>query len=310
MQGAMASIYGGRTLVLQRQFAAEDWLKGVQEQKVTHSVLIPTMVKMLLDNPEFDNYDISSLRQITYGAAPMPFEVIKKAVEKFPNVRFINAFGQTETASTVTVLGPEDHDIPADLPEAEKEKKLRRLASSIGKPLPDTEVKVFDEITGEELPAGQPGEIWARGPRAMSGYWNMPEATASTKTEDGWVRTGDLGYYDEDGYFYLSGRAKDIIIRGGENISPEEIENILYSHPQIDEAAVIGVPDEEWGEVIRAVVVAKEGESPDPAEIMEFCRQRLASFKRPTSVVFVDELPRNPMGKVLKRVLRDEYGQP
>ncbi len=309
IQGMMASVYGGRTLFLQRQFVAEDWMKGVVQKKVTNSVLVPTMVKMVIDHADFAKYDLSSLKQITYGAAPMPFEVIKKAIEVLPHVRFMNAFGQTETAATVTALGPEDHDIGPHLSPQERELKLKRLSSSIGKPLADTEVKVFDENTGTEVPAGVAGEIWARGARVMSGYWKMPEASASTKTKEGWVRTGDLGYFDEDGYLYLAGRAKDIIIRAGENISPEEVENVIYAHPAVDEVAVIGFPEPQWGEGVRAVVVLKKGQTATAEEIIEFCRTRIASFKRPESVVFIDELPRNPMGKVLKRILREQHGQ-
>ena len=306
-QALLAAVYGGRTLVMMRQFEVKEWMETVQQEKTSRAMLVPTMLKRVIDNPDFDKYDLSSLRVITYGAASMPFEVIKKAIEVMPDVRFINAFGQTETASTITALGPEDHVIRGT--EAEKEKKLKRLASSIGRPMPDVEMKVIDD-EGRELPLGEVGEIVARGPRVMSGYWKDAEKTAKAFTKDGWLRTSDTGYQDEEGYFYLAGRADDLIIRGGENISPEEVENVLYSHPKIEEAAVIGIPDPEWGQQPRAIVVLKEGESGTPEEIIEYCRQKLSSFKRPRSVVFVGELPRNPMGKVLKRVLREQYGQP
>lgn len=305
-QALLAAVYGGRTLVMMRQFEVKEWMETVQQEKTSRAMLVPTMLKRIIDNPDFDKYDLSSLRVITYGAASMPFEVIKKAIEVMPDVRFINAFGQTETASTITALGPEDHVISGT--EAEKEKKLRRLASSIGRPMPDVEMRIIDE-EGKELPPGEVGEIVARGPRVMSGYWKDDEKTAKAFTKDGWLRTGDTGYRDEEGYFYLAGRADDLIKRGGEFISPEEVENVLYSHPKIAEAAVIGVPDPEWGQQPKAVVVLKEGEKATPEEIIEYCRQKLSSFKRPRAVVFVDELPRNPMGKVLKRVLRQQYGQ-
>lgn len=307
IQTMMSSIYGGRTLALLRQFDTVEWLQMVQKEKVTRSVLVPTMLKMIIEHPDYSKYDLSSLQFITYGAAPMPFEVIKRAVELMPKVRFMNAFGQTETASTITVLGPDDHVIEGT--QEEKEKKLRRLSSSIGKVLSGVEIKIVDD-DAHDLPIGQVGEIVARGDRVMAGYWKNPEATASTLLRNGWLRTGDLGYMDDEGYIYLAGRAKDIIIRAGENISPEEVENVLYAHPAVDEAAVIGIPDPEWGEEVRAVVVLRQGQKASAEEIMEFCRQNLSSFKRPKSVVFVDELPRNPMGKVLKRVLREEYGQP
>ena len=221
-----------------------------------------------------------------------------------PGVRFINAFGQTETDSTITALGPDDHIIEGT--EEEREKKLKRLTSSIGRPLPDVEVKIISEEDGQDLPQGQVGEIIARGPRMMSGYWHDEQKTAEVMTPDGWLRTGDIGWVDDEGYIYLSGRRDDMIIRGGENISPEEVEDVLHSHPKIEEAAVIGVPDPEWGQELAAFVVLKKGEVATEEEIIEYSRSRL-SFKRPRSVTFIDSLPRNPMGKVLRRVLREQY---
>ncbi len=304
IQAMMAAVYGGRTLIMERQFEAGEWMELVEKEKANRAMMVPTMLKMLMDHPDFSKHDLSSLRVITYGAAPMPLEVIKKAVELFPGVSFINAFGQTETASTITTLSPEDHNITGT--EEEKEKKLKRL-SSIGRPMSDVEMKIIDE-EGNDLPAGEVGEIVAKGPRVMSGYWKDEEKTDKTIDKDGWVHTGDMGYMDEDGYFFLAGRATDMIIRAGENISPEEVEGVLLSHPKVDDGAVIGVPDEEWGEVPMAVVVVKKGEEATAEEIMEYCRANLASFKRPRSVVFTDELPRNQMGKILKRELRQKYG--
>ena len=307
MQAVLAGIYGGRTLVIMRQFEVKEWLKTAQEEKVTRAMLVPTMLKWVIEDPEFSSYDLSNLGVITYGAAPMPLNVIQKAIEQMPGVRFINAFGQTETASTITTLGPEDHRLEGT--EADKEKKLKRLATSIGKPLPDVEVKIVEE-NGPELSAGQVGEIYARGPRIMTGYWGDADKSARVITGDGWLRTGDKGWMDEDGYIYLAGRGDDMIIRGGENISPEEVEDILHAHPGIDEAAVIGIPHPDWGQVPCAVVVLKKGADVDEDEVMAHCRSRLAGFKRPESVIFIDLLPRNPMGKVLKKKLREEYRQP
>ncbi len=304
-QAMMASIYGGRTLITQRQFEAKEWMELVEKEKANRAMMVPTMLRQLIEHPDFKKHDLSSLKVITYGAAPMPLEVIKKALELLPGVSFINAFGQTETASTVTMLSPEDHVITGT--EEEKEKKLKRL-SSIGKPMTDVEMKVVDEA-GNTLPPDCIGEIVARGPRVMSGYWKDSEKTAKTIDKNGWVHTGDMGYVDKDGYFFLSGRNTDMIKRGGELISPEEIENVIYTHPKIHEVAIIGVPDEEWGELPKAICVLKEGETCSPEEITEFCRAKLASYKRPRSVVFCAELPRNPMGKILKRVLRDMYGK-
>ena len=302
-QAMMAAIFGGRTLVMQRQFEPKQWMELVETEKVSRAMMVPTMLKQLMEHPEFSKHDLSSLKVITYGAAPMPLEIIKKAVEVFPGVGFINAFGQTETASTVTMLSPEDHEITGT-PE-EREKKLKRL-SSIGKPMSDVEMKVIDE-DGKDLPVNEIGEIVARGPRVMSGYWKDEEKTKKTIDKQGWVHTGDMGYRDEAGYFFLSGRTTDMIKRAGELISPEEVETLLQSHPKVDEVAVVGVPDDEWGEVPICVCVLKRGEACTAADLMEFCRSNLASYKRPRAVVFCDELPRNPLGKVLKRVLRDQY---
>ena len=192
--------------------------------------------------------------------------------------------------------------------DPEFEKKLNRLAS-IGKPLPDVEVKIVDE-DGGDVSLGETGEIVARGPRLMKGYWNREEATKET-LRGGWLYTGDLGYWDEDGYIFLSGRAKDFIKRGGEMIAPEEVEQIIMSHPGVDEAAIIGIYDVEWGERVRAIVVKKSGSGELTKEdIIEHCRPKMAGFKRPEDVVFIEELPRNPMGKVLKRVLREDYPEP
>jgi acyl-CoA synthetase (AMP-forming)/AMP-acid ligase II len=307
IQAMLAAIYGGRTLVMMRQFEVKEWLEAIQKEKATRAMLVPTMLKRVIDDDDFNRHDLSSLKVITYGAAPMPFEVINKAIKMMPWVKFINAFGQTETASTITALGPEDHRIEGT--EEEKERKLKRLTSSIGKPLPDVEVKIVDE-EGKTLPSLEVGEIWARGPRIMTGYWRDEQKTSQVMTKDGWLRTGDMGWMDEEGYVYLAGRGDDMIIRGGENISPEEVENVLHSHPKVEEAAVIGVPDPEWGQEPRAVVVLKRGERATPEEMIEFCRSKLSGFKRPRSVVFLDVLPRNPMGKVLRKKLREEYGQP
>jgi acyl-CoA synthetase (AMP-forming)/AMP-acid ligase II len=304
IQSMLAAVYGGRTLVLMRQFEVKEWMKIVQEEKVSRAMLVPTMLKWVLDDPDFDQSDLSSLKVITYGAASMPFSVIKNAIEKFPGVRFINAFGQTETASTITVLGPDDHVIEGT--KEEKEKKLHRLAASIGKPLTDVELKIVDG-DGHSLPTNEIGEILARGKRIMSGYWQNDQKTAQALTADGWLKTGDKGWIDEDGYVYLAGRGDDMIIRGGENISPEEVEDVLHAHPDIEEAAVIGIPDPEWGQEPCAIVVLKQGKTTSSDEIMSFCRMRLAGFKRPKKIIFTQSLPRNSMGKVLKKELRKTY---
>jgi len=302
LQAALAAVYGGRTLIVMRQFEPVEWMGLVQEHRADRAMLVPTMLKQLMDHPRFHEFDLSSLDVMTYGAAPMPVEVIRRAIQEFPGARFINAFGQTETASTITMLPPEDHVLEGT-PE-EIEIKLKRL-TSIGKPLEDVEVQIVDE-NGAVVPTGEVGEIVARGSRMMSGYWRE-EAATQQAIRSGWIYTGDLGYQDEDSYIFLSGRAKDFIKRGGEMVSPEEVERVLLSHPQVDDAAVIGIPDVEWGEEVRAVVVSRaSGVSEE--DLVQYCQDKLASFKRPRSVIFVDELPRNVMGKVLKRDLRDQHG--
>ena len=302
LQAALAAVYGGRTLVVMRQFEPLEWMTLVQRYRVSRAMLVPTMLKHVMDHPRFEEFDLSSLEVMTYGAAPMPMEVIREAIRRFPGARFINAFGQTETASTITMLPPEDHVLEGS-PE-EIETKLRRL-TSIGKPLEDVEVRIVDE-DGNPVKAGEVGEIVARGTRMMRGYWQQEAATREA-IRSGWIYTGDLGYQDEDSYIYLSGRAKDFIKRGGEMVSPEEVEQVLMAHPQVEDAAIIGVPDVEWGEEVRAVVVRRE-DSVGEEDLIQYCQQKLASYKRPRSVVFVDELPRNVMGKVLKRDLREQYG--
>jgi acyl-CoA synthetase (AMP-forming)/AMP-acid ligase II len=304
LQSALAGVYGGRTLVVQRQFEAREWMELVQRERVQRALLVPTMLKQIIDHPDFPCHDLSSLAVLTYGGAPMPFTVVERAIEALPGVQFINAFGQTETGSTIAMVPPEDHVLegPTDVLATR-----RKHLASIGVALPDVEVRIVDE-DGREVGAGEPGEIIARGPRLMRGYWGDDAASAST-IRKGWLYTGDLGHMDEDGYIYLGGRAKDFIKRGGEMVSPEEVESVLYAHPGVEECAVIGLPDETWGERVVAVVVPKAGEGAATEDaLLEMVQERLARFKRPEQVVFVDALPRNDLGKVLKRELRERLG--
>jgi long-chain acyl-CoA synthetase len=254
----------------------------------------------LLDEPAFSKTDFSSLTNLAYGGAPMPLAVIRRAIEAFPtNVGFVNAYGQTETTSSLTVLGPDDHRIKGTPQEVEL--KLKRL-NSIGKPLPDVEIRVRDDAD-KFLPQGEVGEIIIRTPRIMKGYAGRADDAALA---DGWRATGDLGWIDEDGYVFFAGRKDDMIIRGGENIAPAEIETVLMSHPAVDEAAVIGEPSVEWGQTVKAFVVLRPGQKADAGELQDFCRTRLASFKRPSEIAFISELPKNPLGKILRKELHGQ----
>jgi acyl-CoA synthetase (AMP-forming)/AMP-acid ligase II len=265
--------------------------------------LVPTMLKRVLDHPDFDRYACSSVEVLAYGAAPMPVPVIRRAIAMFPpTVGLVNAFGQTETTATVTMLLPEDHRLEGTPREVER--KLQRL-SSIGRPLPDVEVRIVDP-QGAEVMRGEIGEIAVRTPRLMKGYFSQGDATAQTIV-DGWLHTRDMGWMDEDGYLYLAGRKDDLIIRGGENISPAEVEAVLHTHPAIEEAAIVGVPHVDWGEQVLAIVVPRAGSTLTAEEVIDWCHRRLASFKKPTSVQFVRELPRNPLGKVLRKDLRQLF---
>ena len=300
----MTALWNGRKIAVLRQFDTKEWLKTVQSEQVTHAFVVPTMLKQLIDHPDFSQYDLSSLQNLSYGGAPMAFPVIRKAIDLFPDsTGFVNAFGQTETNSTLTVLGPADHKLNG--PPEEVERNLKRL-TSVGLPLPDVEVRVLDE-DNKELPANEIGEVVIRTPRVMKGYANQESATAALLDENGWLHTRDMGYIDEDGYVYLVGRKDDIIIRGGENIAPAEIEAVLHAHPAIDEAAIIGAPDEDFGQKIVAFVALKPGQSATADDVSDFCKERLASFKKPEEINFIDELPKNPLGKVLKKELKALY---
>ncbi len=294
----MTNLWTGRRLVIMPQFDARTWLKLVERERVTHAFVVPTMMKQLLDEPAFTGTDLSSLANLAYGGAAMPLPLIRRAIEAFPQrVGFVNAYGQTETTSSLIVLSPDDHRLTGSAKEIEL--KLMRL-NSIGRPLPDVEVRVRDE-DGKILPSGKVGEIIVRTPRIMRGYAGREDDAA---LGDGWRATGDLGWIDEEGYVFFAGRKDDMIIRGGENIAPAEVEAILMSHPGVDEAAVIGVPSVEWGQTVKAFVVRCAGHNVSAAGLIEFCRSRLASFKRPEQIEFIDALPKNPLGKILRKDLR------
>lgn len=293
-------LYRGDTMIILPAFDPGMFLEIVEREKVNTTYLVPTMLQAVLDHPDFAKRDTSSLRQIGYGASPMPVNLLLRAKEAL-RAEFTNFFGMTETTGIVAVLGPEDHYLEGDKKTVER--KILRL-SGIGRSIPEGEVRIVDD-NDNDLPTGEVGEIVARSPKVMKGYWRNEKATAETM-RGGWLHTGDLASMDEHGYMYLSGRKKDMIIRGGENIYPVEIESVLHKHPKVEEAAVIGIPDDYWGEVVKALLVLKPGERATEEEIIEYCRDRLASYKKPSIVEFRDSLPKNVMQKVLKTVLREE----
>ncbi len=295
--GYVMPIYHLQTLpvVLLRNFDPDTLLRSIEDFGVTSTAMAPTMIAMLLDDPRANRYDLSSLRRIGYGASSMPVTVLKRASERWPNVDFSTGFGMTELAGNVMFMGPDDHRRAAiDAPQ---------LLRSVGRQLPLARVRVIDD-RNEDCPPGVPGEIVIKGDQVLMGYWNNREATANSFV-DGWFRSGDIGEWDENGYLYVVDRKKDMILTGGENVYPREVEEVLYQHPAIAEVAVAGRPDQTWGEAVVAFVVLREGGTVSPEELINFCREQIASYKKPRHVVFIDALPKNASGKILKRELRD-----
>jgi acyl-CoA synthetase (AMP-forming)/AMP-acid ligase II len=272
-------------------------LIGAVRAGATHAFFVPPVIARFLAAGETASAAISGLRYIVYGAAPMPLPLLHRALETWPETNFVQVYGQTELCGAVTALSDADHRDP-DRPG---------LQLSAGKAVLGSEIRIVDPETGEVVPVGEPGEIWVRSNQNMSGYLNRPEATAETITADDWVRTGDVGRLDADGYVYIEDRLKDMIITGGENVYGPEVESVLIEHPAVADAAVIGVPDDFWGESVKAIVVATT--EVDPGDIIGFCRRHLAGYKCPRTVDFVPALPRNPSGKILKTVLREPYWQ-
>ena len=282
-------------VVLLRSFDPTTLLANVERHGVTNTAMAPTMVAMLLENPETDRHDLSSLRRLGYGAAAMPGEVLRRARARWPGMAFSTGFGMTELAGNVMTMGRIDHERAAD--------EGLEILRSVGRQMPLARVRVVDE-TGADSPPGAAGEILVKGDQVLSGYWRNPEATAAAFT-DGWFHTGDVGRWDAEGYLYIVDRKKDMILTGGENVYPREVEEVLYRHPAVVEAAVIGAPDPKWGEKVVAVIRVREGHAVTGAELVAFCREEMAGYKKPRHVVFIDTLPKNASGKVLKRELRD-----
>lgn len=290
----MQGLRGRSSMVLLQQPDIGDLIAAIETHGITKMFAVPAVLNMILGHPDAKGKSFPSMRELLYGASPIPLDILKRSMAKFPEAQFVQMYGATETSGTVVYLPPEDHD-PAGTSRMQ----------GCGKPFPDVEIRIADE-KGNALPTGEVGEVLVKSPLVMAGYHNLPEETARAFHGD-WYRSGDAAYVDEDGYLYLFDRVKDMIVSGAENIYPAEVENALSDHPAVADVAVIGVPDDKWGEAVKALVVLAEGSAADEAELIAFARSRIAGFKVPKSVDFVAELPRNPSGKVLKRELRKAY---
>ncbi|MFC5992842.1 long-chain fatty acid--CoA ligase [Pseudonocardia hispaniensis] len=290
--GGMAA--GGHTIVV-REVVPAEILKTIAEQGVTHAFFVPAVIQMLLDQ-EGVVEATAGLKVIGYGGSPMPAPLMARTLATIETPMY-SVYGMTEMSGVFCVLGPDDHRNP----------DRQHLHASAGRPLSDTIVRVVDPNTGVDVPVGTVGEFWVKSEQAMAGYWNKPDATAEAFV-DGWLRTGDAGRVDDEGYLYLEDRVKDMVITGGENVYPAEVERVLVEHPDVAEVAVIGLPHEKWGETVHAVVVPSHPDHADAEALIKYTRERLAHYKCPTGVTFVDALPRNPTGKVLKRELRSTLG--
>ena len=287
---------GGRSIIF-RDVDPSLLLQLIETEGITEMFLVPAVLMFLLATPSLTTTDLSSLRLIFYGASPISEDVLVKCMAAF-GCGFCQVYGMTETTGAITALPFEDHD-----PDGPR----RGLLRSAGKPHETVELRIVEPDSGKDADVGEVGEIWTRSPYNMDGYWGKEQETTATIDADGWLRTGDAGYFDADGYLYLHDRIKDMVVSGGENIYPAEVENVLLSHPTIVDAAVIGVPDERWGETVKAIVVLAPGAELDEPDVIAHCRGQLAHYKCPTSVDTADALPRNPSGKILKRELRAPY---
>jgi long-chain acyl-CoA synthetase len=287
----------GATNVLVPEFKASLIFETIEREKVSVLKLVPTMLYQLMEYSEKSRHDLSNLHSIIYGGSPIAVPRLIEAIQFFGK-KLVQLYGQAEAPMCISTLSRRDHII-------EGLKEVVKRLSSAGKPCANVEVRVVDE-RGKDVKVGEVGEVIVRGYHVMKGYWNLPEATAEVLKE-GWVYTGDLGYFDDKGYLFLVDRKRDVIISGAFNIYPKEIEDVIVTHPKVNEVAVISVPDEKWGEAVKAVVVPKEGTKIMEQEIIDYCRDHMASFKKPKTVDFVKELPRNPYGKVQKAVLREPY---
>lgn len=296
LQVVIKTVAAGGTLAIMPQFTVEDFLKTIEREKVMMAVVVPTMLGQIVGYPRLGEFDLSSLRVLVYGGSATSPDLIREAMRKLPCL-FSQGYGLTEVG--VTWLPPEDHSL--DPPPGRRDP-----LESVGRAIPGIEIAIVDE-EGAHLPSGGIGEIIVRGGDVLDGYWRREEETALA-VRDGWFYTGDNGYLDEEGLLFIEGRKKDLIIRGGENIAPIEIENVLMSHPAVAEAGVFGIPDQKWGEIVAAAVVLKSSDEVGAEELTEHCRERIASYKKPERIFFLEELPRNASGKFLAKELREKYG--
>jgi long-chain acyl-CoA synthetase len=287
-------LFNGAKGVVAREFDPFKVLDFIEGDHISKMFMVPAALQIVVRQPRARQVDYSRLKYILYGASPIPLDLLRECMEVF-GCGFCQQYGMTETCGTIVYLPPEDHD-PAGTP------RMR----AAGLPMPGVEVKVMDEA-GAAVATGAVGEVAIRSVSNMVGYWNLPDATAATVGADGWLRTGDAGYLDADGYLFIHDRVKDMIISGAENIYPAEVESAVYGHPAVAEVAVIGVPDDQWGEAVKAVVVLKPDMAATAEDIIAFARTRIAAFKAPKTVDFIDALPRNASGKILRRELREPY---
>lgn len=297
MANLLSSIYAGRRIVQLPNFDADKWIDLVKQEKVTHAMLVPTMLARIADRLEARKENLPTLTSVSYGGGKTSRPVVEKILNLLPHTNFVNAYGLTETSSTVSILGPKEHReaIASDNPA------IRGRLGSAGRPLPTLEVSIRNH-RGKEVCTGLSGEIWIRGDQVSGEY----KGRHSQLTEDGWFKTNDGGHFDSAGYLYIEGRLDDVIIKGGENISPGEIEDVIVTHSAVADVAVVGISDRDWGEIIVAIAVLQQNAEASEQEIIEYVRDRLRSIKSPDKVVFRDELPYNPTGKLLRNVLREE----
>jgi acyl-CoA synthetase (AMP-forming)/AMP-acid ligase II len=292
-----SSLYAAGCNIILKFFDPAATLQIIQDEQATHMDFVPTHLVAMLNLPDLNKYDISSMKFLWYGGSPMPFEVLKKGMKVFGPI-FAQGYGQSESGPAISHLSREDHNV-LDRPKEEQKKLM-----SAGRPDIGVQVRIVDDEANDVEP-GKVGEIIVQSKQTMVEYWHKPDDTQASIV-NGWLYTGDMGYYDEKGYIYIVDRKKDMIISGGENVYPREVEELLYRHPAVLEAAVIGIPDPYWVEKVHAIVVLKEGASLTADELIAFCKEHIAGYKAPKSVEFVDSLPKNPAGKILKRELREK----